>query len=175
MQNDPMTIDEMIPVARVGKLFGAALSGGLSLTLYDTFPAEFDPAENPLFVEIDSLPVPLWCDRFERRGMAGANVEFADFDTSRRAEELVGRVLYMADDEESDDEFYMEDLIGFAIEAGELRGTVTDYYDSDMNPLFGIDFGDGERLIPAAEEFIARIDFDRRRIRMILPDGLAEL
>ena len=62
----------MIPVARVGKLFGAALSGGLSLTLYDTFPAEFDPAENPLFVEIDSLPVPLWCDRFERRGMAGA-------------------------------------------------------------------------------------------------------
>jgi len=41
--------------------------------------------------------------------------------------------------------------------------------------LFGIDFGDGERLIPAAEEFIARIDFDRRRIRMILPDGLAEL
>ncbi len=129
----------------------------------------------PLFVEIDSLPVPLWCDRFERRGMAGANVEFADFDTSRRAEELVGRVLYMADDEESDDEFYMEDLIGFAIEAGELQGTVTDYYDSDMNPLFGIDFGDGERLIPAAEEFIARIDFDRRRIRMILPDGLAEL
>ena len=92
-----------------------------------------------------------------------------------RAEELVGRILYMAEDEESDDEFYMEDLIGFAIEAGELRGTVTDYYDSDMNPLFGIDFGDGERLIPAAEEFIARIDFDRRRIRMILPDGLAEL
>lgn len=170
-----MKIDEMTPVARVGKLFGAALSGGLSLSLYDTFPAEFDPDRDPLFVEIDSLPVPLWCDRFERRGMAGANVEFADFDTPRRAEELIGRVLHMAADEEPDDEFYMEDLIGFAVEAGESRGVITDFYDSDMNPLLGIDFGEGERLIPAAEEFIARIDFESRRIKMILPEGLTEL
>lgn len=170
-----MTIDEMIPVARVGKLFGAAGGGGLSLSLYDTFPADFDAAATPLFVEIDSLPVPLWCDRFERRGMAGANAEFADFDTSRRAEELIGRVLYMTADEESDDEFYLEDLIGFTVEAGDRRGTITDYYDSDMNPLFGIDFGNGERLIPAAEEFIARIDFDDRSIKMVLPDGLTAL
>ena len=104
MQNDPMTIDEMIPVARVGKLFGAALSGGLSLTLYDTFPAEFDPAENPLFVEIDSLPVPLWCDRFERRGMAGANVEFAPFDTPRPAGGVGGRLFYMGGEEGADRE-----------------------------------------------------------------------
>ena len=170
----PKTKAEMTsPAGRINRLFGT--DGGVMLSLYPAFPADFDPAATPLLVTIDALEVPLWCDRFERRGMAGANVEFADFDTSRRAEELVGRILYMAEDEESDDEFYMEDLIGFAIEAGELRGTVTDYYDSDMNPLFGIDFGDGERLIPAAEEFIARIDFDRRRIRMILPDGLAEL
>lgn len=170
-----MTIDEMIPVARVGKLFGTAGGGGLSLSLYDTFPADFDAQAAPLFVEIDSLPVPLWCDRFERRGMAGANAEFADFDTSRRAEELIGRVLYMADNGGADDEFYPEDLIGFTVEAGELRGTLTDYYDSDMNPLFGIDFGDGERLVPAAEEFIAHIDFDGRHMKMILPEGIAEL
>ena len=69
----------------------------------------------------------------------------------------------------------MEDLIGFTVEAGELRGQVTDYYDSDMNPLFGIDFGDGERLIPAAEEFILQIDFERGHISMSLPEGLLEI
>ena len=170
-----MTTDNMIPVARVGKLFGKAGTGGVALTLYDTFPQEFDPSAEALFVEIDSLAVPLWCDRFERRGMSGANVDFADFDTARRAEELIGRELYMPDEAEEDDEFRMEDLIGFTVEAGDMSGTLTDYYDSDMNPLFGVDFGQGERLVPAVEEFIAHIDFDRRHIKMVLPEGLADL
>lgn len=163
-------------VARVGRLFGDISSGGVSVSLYTTLPEDFDPATDPLFVEIDSLPVPLYCEMFERRGVAGANVRFADFDTQRRAEELVGKELYMelADDED-DDEFYMEDLIGFKVECGKLRGVVTDYYDSDMNPLFGIDFGEGERLIPAAEEFIVRIDFERKKMKMILPEGLLEI
>lgn len=166
----------MTAVARVGRLFGDVNSGGLSLTLYNTLPEDFDPASEPLFVEIDSLPVPLYLDLFERRGVTGANVRFADFDTQRRAEELVGKELFVPEqEEESDDEFYMEDLIGFSVEAGELRGSVTDYYDSDMNPLLGIDFGDGERLIPAAEEFFLQIDFEAEHIRLSLPEGLLEL
>ena len=169
-------MENKIAVARVGRLFGDIRQGGLSITLYDTLPEEWDPTSEPLFVEIDSLAVPLYCDHFERRGRAGANVRFADFDTQRRAEELVGKELYMElDDEEDDDEFYMEDLIGFSVEVGKMRGVVTDYYDSDMNPLLGIDFGEGERLIPAAEEFIVRIDFERQKMKMILPEGLLEI
>ena len=163
-------------VARVGRLFGDIRQGGVSLSLYTTLPEDFGPTTDPLFVEIDSLPVPLYCEEFERRGVSGANVRFADFDTQRRAEELVGKELYMElADEEDDDEFYMEDLIGFSVEVGKMRGVVTDYYDSDMNPLLGIDFGEGERLIPAAEEFIVRIDFERQKMKMILPEGLLEI
>ena len=70
----------------------------------------------------------------------------------------------------------MEDLIGFTVTAGTLRGEITDYYDSEVNPLFGITFeGREESLIPAAEEFIAAIDFDKRKIKMVLPEGLLEL
>lgn len=167
----------MIAVGRIGRLFGDIDSGGVAITLYDTLPEEFDPTSDPLFVEIDSLPVPLYCESFTTRGRAGANVRFADFDSRRRAEELVGKELFMPDTEEEgeDDEFYMEDLIGFSVSVGKLRGKVTDYYDSDMNPLLGIDFGDGERLVPAAEEFIAAIDFERQMIRIVLPEGLLEL
>ena len=169
-------MENMIAVARVSKLFGQADTGGLAISLYTTFPADFDPQEDPLFVEIGSLAVPLYMDSFERRGVSGANVRFADFDNTRRAEELIGKELFVVECvEEDDDEFYMEDLIGFRVEAGELRGEITDFYDSEMNPLFGVDFGQGERLIPAAEEFIAQIDFDKGIIRMVLPEGLMEL
>ena len=163
-------------IARVGRLFGDINKGGLSLTLYTTFPEDFDPLEEPMFVEIDSLPVALYCEHFERRGVAGANVLFADFDSKRRAEELVGKELFiLEEEEENDDEFYMEDLIGFTVEAGALRGEVTDYYDSEANPLFEISLDGKEHLIPAAEEFIAHIDFDKRVIKFVLPEGLLEL
>ena len=79
----------LVPAGRINKLFGS--EGGLMLSLYADFPEEFSPQTTPLFVEIDALDVPLWCDRFERRGISGAVATFADFDTERRASELVGR------------------------------------------------------------------------------------
>ena len=35
--------------------------------------------------------------------------------------------------------------------------------------------GREECLVPAAEEFIAAIDFDKRKIKLVLPEGLLEL
>ncbi len=146
------------------------------ISLYTTFPDDFKNKE-PLFVDIDGLAVPLFCTSFERRGQSGAIAHFDDINSERRAEEyLVGREIFVDDSNEDDsDEFYMEDLIGFEVRIGKLRGELTDYYDSEANPLFEIRIGDKEHLIPAAEEFIAGIDFDRHTIRFVLPDGLLEL
>ena len=163
----------MIAVGRIGRLFGT--DGGVMITLYTTFPDDFQ-TEEPLFVRVDELAVPLFCSSFERRGQAGAVVHFDDIDTERRAEEfLVGREIFIVEEDEDDDEFYMEDLIGFTAIVGKRRGEVTDYYDSEANPLFEIKIGDKEHLIPAQEEFIAHIDFDKRAIKFILPEGLLEL
>lgn len=166
-----------IAVARVGKLFGEARKGGVSVTLYDSFPDDFDLETEPLFVEIDSLEVPLWCHSIEYRGQKGATIHFDDFDTPRRSEELVGKELFMTCDESDidNDEFYMEDLIEFSVECGSAKGKIVDYYDSEHNPLFGVDFGQGEQLIPAAEEFILHINFEKGHIKMQLPEGLLEL
>ena len=183
-----------VPAGRINKLFGT--EGGVMLSLYEAFPDDFDPAETPLFVAIDGLDVPLWCERFERRGAAGAVASFADLDTPRRARELLGREFRIALAQEDGDEFYLEDLIGFAVEtetfgAGDAaaddaaaspdgahvcrHGVVSDYYDSELNPLFELEI-DGRRvLVPAVEEFIAHIDFEARTIRMVLPAGLTEL
>ena len=74
---------------RINKLFGTG--GGLRLTLYDAFPEEFNPETMPLIVDIDGLDVPLWCEEFDYVGAQGASVKFADLDTERRAEELIGK------------------------------------------------------------------------------------
>lgn len=164
----------MQAVARITKLFGT--EGGVLLNLYTTLPEDFDPMTMPLFVMVDNLAVPLWCQNFEPHGASGARVTFADLDTPKRIGEFVGRELFIEELERDDDEFYMEDLIGFTVTANGLHGEVTDFYDSEANPLFGITFeGREEVLVPAAEEFIASIDFEKGKIKMILPEGLLEL
>lgn len=167
----------MHAVARISKLFGT--DGGVLLNLYTTFPDDFDADTTPLFVMADNLPVPLWCERFERRGMSGAVARFADLDNEKRIGEFIGCELLTDDsgDTRDDDEFLLEDLAGFTFEAEGRRGVVSDFYDSDVNPLFGLTFDDaaGEVLVPAVEDFIAGIDFDNRHIKFILPEGLTEL
>lgn len=167
---------------RINKLFGT--DGGAMLSLYADFPDDFDPATMPMMVVIDSLEVPLWCEKFERRGRSGAVATFADMESDRRAGELLGLEFTVPDtDDGEDDEFYMEDLIGFAVEVEEITGegvrtaaaTLTDYYDSEANPLFEIEVGERTVLVPAAEEFIAHIDFEGERIKMVLPEGLLDL
>ncbi len=164
----------MIAVGRIGRLFGT--DGGVMISLYATFPDDFQPKE-PLFVYIDELAVPLFCSKFERRGQAGAIVSFDDINTTRRAEDfLIGREIFVEDEEQNDDdEFYMEDLIGFTAIVEKHRGMVSDYYDSEANPLFEITIDGHEHLIPAVEEFIAHIDFERQIIKFVLPEGLLEL
>ena len=88
----------------------------------------------------------------------------------------MGREIFIdEDDDNEDDEFYMEDLIGFDAIVGDKRGEITDYYDSEANPLFEITIDGNSHLVPAAEEFIAGIDFDEEKIKFVLPEGLLEL
>ena len=171
----------MTKVARINRLFGT--DGTVMVTLYRDFPDDFT-ADTPLFVEIDSLEVPLYCSVMEYRSTNGALMRFEDIDTPQRAGELLHRELYVHDaGEVSGDEFRLEDLIGFAVEAsvqgsgGLISGRISDFYDSDANPLLGILFEgrDGETLVPAAGEFIAGIDFGGRSIRLVLPGGLLDL
>lgn len=172
----------LVPAGRINKPFGT--EGGLMLSLYADFPEEFSPQQTPLFVEIDSLDVPLWCERFERRGISGAVASFADFDTERRSAELVGLEFRIESGERDDDEFYLEDLIGFHVEGIETRheaeplhfeGRLTDYYDSEANPLFELETGGRRVLVPAVEEFIAHIDFEQRSVKLVLPEGMTDL
>ena len=172
-----------VAAGRINKLFGTG--GTLMLSLYADFPDDFS-TDTPLFVTIDGLEVPLYAERLERRGASGAVASFADLDTERRAQELIGLEFRIdqPEEERDDDEFYLEDLVGFAVSGLEMRadgdpkpfaGSVAAYYDSDSNPLFELAVDGRSVLVPAAEEFFARIDFEERTLRLVLPEGLTDL
>lgn len=166
----------MVSAGRVGKLFGT--SGELSISLYDAFPDTPD-LEEPLFVRIDSLTVPLFMEKFERRGQRGAVVRFADIDTPLRASELVGMELLIEapeSDGQSDDEIYFEDLVGYRADLGDgVQGEIVGYVDNDLNPLFEVETAGRIVLIPAAEELIDSFDEQKRIVGFDLPEGLIDL
>ena len=160
-------------VGRITKLFG--VKGEVVINLYDTLPDNFNWEEQPFFTRVEELVVPLFCDKFERRGTKGAIVAFADIDNEKRAEMLLDHELMLDIKEEGDDdEFYFDDLIGFEVRIGRTKGKLTDFYDNDFNPLFEIELKGKHHLVPAVEEFIAAIDFEKRFIKFVLPDGLIE-
>ncbi|MFI3283353.1 MAG: ribosome maturation factor RimM [Rikenellaceae bacterium] len=167
----------MIAVARINKLFG--VDGEVIINLYDTFPESFT-LDTPLFAMVDSLNVPLYCEKFERRGRSNAQVAFADIDNERRISEFMGMELYCTESDEpseyaDSDEFFLEDLVGFKVTADAARGEIVDFYDNKNNPLFAMVLDGREVLVPAAEEFIVAIDFEGRHIEFSLPEGLLDL
>lgn len=167
-------------VAKVGKSFGT--HGELTLNLYDTFPSDFT-TEEPLFVYVDKLVVPLFFDHFERRGKSGAVVRFADLDTPYRAAELISKELLMGFEEpeeeifDEDDELYMEDFVGFnaTFEGCDAQGEVVDFEDDEWNPLFYLDIAGREVIIPAVDDFIVEYSPTRRTVHFDLPEGLLDL
>ena len=167
----------MVGVGLISKTFGS--DGELIVNLFEEFPREYNTSE-PLFVEIDGLAVPLFCDRFERRGNARALVVFADMDNERRASELVGHKMFMPErnGEEPDDgnqRIYLEDMEGMSVRIGrDVEGTVEQFIDGE-NPLLRLDIGGKEVFVPAVDEFIAGVDVKKGIVYMELPDGLLEL
>lgn len=167
-------------MGRVARAYGSA--GELILTLFDTFPAEYNTKE-PLFVVIDGLAVPLFCDRFERRGRSSVRVLFADFETERRAGELIGLELSLEVEQEEgnrketapEGEIYPEDLIGWTAHLGDSQRGVIEDFIAGENPLFRITVGEKEVLVPVVDEFIVEIDEVRRVVELELPEGLLDL
>lgn len=146
-------------------------------TLYDTFPESFDTAE-PLWVEIDSLAVPLFIASLERRGAASAVVSFDDFGRAEEAELLVGKVLYAERDNVRDEEGTdFEILIGYELtdRTTGRRGTVTAFYDYPGNPLLEVDFDGREVMVPAADGLVEVASVRRKRLEADLPEGLFDL
>lgn len=167
-------------VAEVIKTFG--VNGELVLKLYSSFPEEID-LEEPVFIEIDGIPVPFYFKSFRFNGKNKAIVVFDDFESDILVQEYVGLKVWYDDDlllEEDDDEPSPADFIGFKVlthtDSPQMIGTVEDYYDYPNNPLFQVMTADDQEiLLPVNEDFIVAIDDEQETLYVVLPEGFLSI
>lgn len=164
--------------ARISKLYGA--NGEVVLRLFDTFPDNVS-IEDPLFIIVDGLAVPLFFAKFVMRGKDKALCRFDDLDSEYRISEFIGADLYISDSsleefvEESDGLLY-EDLIGYTMFdlTTHRRGEVLRYIEYKKNPIFIVEFEGVEVSVPACDEIILDIYPDAKVVEANIPEGLHE-
>lgn len=174
-------IDDKYWVGKIAKVYG--LNGELVIRLGASFPD--DIVDQPFWVEIDSLPVPLYINSYSTQGVSKAVVVFDDFQSEELAQRLIGLKLYSYQAyEDMDDEYEGEwaYLVGFDLLdlTSGTRAKIVDYIDNELNPLIVVELkAQGqdveEHYVPIAQELIEKIDNKKRTISMKLSEGMFEL
>ena len=163
------------PIAKVIKTYGA--DNSLIIKLIDIDFEDIDSTE-PVYVNIDGLPVPFFIHPEKRKGETQAIVSLSPI-TPAIIEEIIGETVYAAytfEEELDEDDYSM--LVGFTVsnENNETVGTVTDFIDIPANPCIEVKTENGKEVIlPLSEDLI--IDFlpDKHLLKLEIPEGLLHL
>ncbi|MBR4353388.1 MAG: PRC-barrel domain-containing protein [Bacteroidales bacterium] len=151
---------------KVLKSWGAA--GEVVLSRPADSPQDLNVQE-PVFIEFDGLPVPFYFESLQEKGNR-LIVKFEDVDTLAQAEELVGREVRFASEEEEEE----DTLIGLRVRDSRTRriiGEIVDFSDYGGNIVLTVETEDsGEVLLPLHEELIVNIHGEV--ITLDIPEGL---
>jgi len=168
---------EFITIARVVKTQGR--HGEVAAELHTDFPEKF--AERKKLFALDA--------RGERRELrleehwlhkSYVVLKFAGVESINDAESLIGIEIQVPRELRAEIEpgaAYVSDLVGCEVfDHGRAIGSVKDVqFGAGEAPLLVVSEGARESLIPFAQEFIAAIDIEGKRVEMKLPAGMLEL
>lgn len=162
---------------QVGVVLKAYGNGGeLVVKLYDSFPEDFDTTL-PLWVEIDSLPVPLYIAAFQNQGLSKAVIVFDDFTSAETASMLIGKKIFTPQIEPTMKRVSWDFLEGYSIldTTTGRRGEILEYIENKFNPLLRTNFSGTEYLLPISDRLISKLDNKNRSIEVTLAEGIFEL
>jgi 16S rRNA processing protein RimM len=168
---------EFITIARVVKTQGR--HGEVAAELHTDFPEKFAERNNLFALNA----------RGERRTLQLQEhwlhknyvvLKFAGVESINDAEGLIGSEIQVPRELRAEIEpgaAYVSDLVGCEVfDQGRAIGSVKDVqFGAGEAPLLVVSEGAKELLIPFAQEFIAAIDIQGKRVEMNLPAGMLEL
>lgn len=107
-------------------------------------------------------------------------VKLRGIDDIAAAERLVGCRVEVAEEELEPlrpGEYYYHQIIGCDVfdSGGRWLGRITRLWSKPGGDLYVVSGSEKEWLVPAAKEFLARVDLASRRVIVELPEGLLEL
>jgi len=128
-----------------------------------------------VFVLIDKLPVPFFITEIKTHSNNKFILKFEDINDIDAADELCINTVIVEKRTfpELEKEITIKDLVGFTVINNNISlGEITEFIDIELNPMFQINKGDKELLIPANSDFFTEIIEETKTLIVNLPDGL---
>ncbi len=156
------------------------IDGHLILKLFLVKDDEPEEGE-PVFVEIDGIPVPFFISEFRVISDYTALVKLDEVDNSFHASDYVNcRVFYHssgADETLRKDKGNFDKFKGFRVVDRKhgYSGILEEVVECPENPVMKIDLKGKEILVPFHDDIITEIDYKKRVIKISAPEGLFDL
>ena len=169
-----MDVQDFVEVGKIVKTHG--VNGEVIVELDN--PAILEDTTEPVVLEIEGLRVPFFISQARAVSAQRARVQFDCTHTEKRAKTLVGCKFFVSPDvfDDIDDEYASPSaIVGFTVvdkRHGDI-GKVLSVDNLNINPIMVV--GEKQTLIPFHPEFVSKIDFRKRQVRVALPDGLLNL
>lgn len=135
---------------------------------------------NPLFISIDGQRVPFFIIEMEHISQKHLIIKFEFVNSLEEARKLSGCEVFLdpaSTSESSDNQPSFDQMAGYKVVdtvTGPV-GTISGFMPHVYNPVFLVDRGKTELLIPANDQLIDRIDHQTRTLYCSLPEGLIDL
>ncbi len=132
-----------------------------------------------VFIETDGRPVPFFIEYTEQPDNRTLRMKFSGYDSDDKVKEFVGCSIYLTEASSAVmplDDF--QSLKGFEVFSDEelSLGYITEIIENPGQLLLSIRSGSGkEILLPLHEDLIQGIDTDKKKIIMIIPEGIADI
>jgi 16S rRNA processing protein RimM len=155
------------------------IGGQLMLRLNGDFADDIEPGE-PLFVEVDETLVPFFIEEAEVfPDRAIVKLEFIS--NPEDVQKIAGKNVYLenslieAKDNLSGENagFYVG--YSFSDKTSGIEGTIKEFIDNPLNPLFLVTNESSEFLLPIHMDFILEVDHKKKTMIFKLPEGLADI
>ncbi|GAA4763184.1 MULTISPECIES: ribosome maturation factor RimM [Flavobacterium] len=172
-----MRKDDCFYLGKVAKKF--SFKGEVLIYLDTDEPEMYEDLES-VFVEFNKNLVPFFIENSQLHKNDFLKVRFEDVDNEEKADELIGREVYLPLSmlpKLEGNKFYYHEVIGFDVIDNRLGniGTIVSINDSAAQPLFEIDKDGIEILIPMIDDFIVEVNRDKKAITLNTPEGLVDL
>ena len=146
----------------------------------DTDEPELYADLNAVFVDLGKNFLPFFIEKSLLQKGNQLRVKFEDVSKEADAEAILKADVYLPLDllpKLTGNKFYFHEVIGFTIEDVNFGkvGIISGINDSTAQPLFEVNNGDTELLIPMIDAFIKKVDRKNKTITVETPEGLIEM
>jgi 16S rRNA processing protein RimM len=172
-----MRKDDCFYLGKIAKKF--SFKGEVLIYLDTDEPEMYEDLES-VFVEFNKNLVPFFIENAQLHKNDFLKVRFEDVDNEEKADELIGREVYLPLTmlpKLEGNKFYYHEVIGFDVIDTRLGniGKIVAINDSAAQPLFEIDKDGIEILIPMIDDFIVEVNRDKKTVTLNTPEGLVDL